>query len=162
MIFIYDDNAKKLPDYAESILNDILSSCKIYTVVVTSTTRTPLEQAQAMYDSLVINGEKSQRALYKNPGCEVITVAMHQMALGRDRVGVIHEMEKKIIEVGPGKVSRHCSNDPGLAVVDIAPSSIPKDLKKCFENVVKQTKWVSKFLTPPADRAYHIQIRRPK
>jgi hypothetical protein len=68
-------------------------------------------------------------------------------------------MEKEIIKIGPGKVSRHCADPAVLNVVDIAPSSISK--KQAFEDAVDaaigQGK-VSKFILPPTDPAYHLEI----
>jgi hypothetical protein len=157
--FHYSENVNKLPEWAESKLQTILTSSGVFTAVITSTTRNPHDQARVMYDSLEIHGEKAQRKLYKGPGNEVISVWQHQKALGRNREGVMHEMELKIIEAGPSGVSRHCSNDPNLSVIDIAPSSIPVDMKRKFENAVKQASGVSKFLFPPGDPAYHIEMK---
>ena len=48
-----------------------------------------------------------------------------------------------------------------MNVVDIAPSSINLALRKKFEQEVAKDPRVSKFLTPPGDPAYHIEIPQP-
>jgi hypothetical protein len=47
-----------------------------------------------------------------------------------------------------------------LNVFDVAPSSI-KD-KVAFERAVKAERRVTKFLTPPDDPGYHLEIPQPK
>jgi hypothetical protein len=71
-------------------------------------------------------------------------------------------MENEIITVGPDKVSKHVADPAKLNVVDIAPSTITD--KQAFINAVNEAMkagLVSKFLQPPTDPAYHIEIPQP-
>jgi hypothetical protein len=92
--------------------------------------------------------------IYKEPGQKVVKV--YQANPSKSRVEVIALMEAKIRELGPTTVSKHCSTTH--YVFDIAPSSIA-DHKKFVAAVSKNTS-VSKFLQPPIDPAYHIEIPR--
>lgn len=70
-------------------------------------------------------------------------------------------MSTKISYLGSSKVFRHTGDPNKLNVVDIAPSSINLTLRKKFEDAVKNDTRVSKFLTPPGDPAYHLEIPQP-
>jgi hypothetical protein len=59
-------------------------------------------------------------------------------------------------EIGPAKVSKHISESH--YVFDVAPSSITN--KPAFLKAAKAHKAVTNVLEPPADRAYHIEIRK--
>ena len=73
-----------------------------------------------------------------------------------NRESTIAKMEVKILEIGASHVSRHCADFNKLCVVDIAPSSILN--KDAFIKAVASDKRVSKFLQPPSDPAYHLEI----
>jgi hypothetical protein len=47
-----------------------------------------------------------------------------------------------------------------LNVFDVAPSSLSDRVG--FEHAVKGERRVSKFLLPPADPGYHLEIPQPK
>jgi len=67
-------------------------------------------------------------------------------------------MTAKIKSIGPRKVSRHIGDPKKLNVIDIAPSSIRITFRDKFEAAVKRESRVSKFLAPPVDPAYHLEI----
>jgi len=147
-----------LPDSAARVLVDILDGAGIDSVVVTSTTRSPEQQAKAMYENLACFGVTAQRKLYKDAGNQVIDVYENQSSLGQTAAQVIAEMARKIREVGPDKVSAHCA-DPGSPsdkiVFDVAPSSIPEDEQPLFETTAALNSHVVKFLHPREDEANH-------
>jgi hypothetical protein len=68
-------------------------------------------------------------------------------------------MEAKIIELGPTSVSHHAADPKVLNVFDVAPSSIAD--KMAFEMAVRADRRVSKFLLPPNDPGYHLEIPQP-
>jgi len=70
-------------------------------------------------------------------------------------------MSAKITSLGPRNVSRHAGNPHKLNVIDIASSSIPFALRRKFESAVTSDSRVSKFIPPPTDPAYHIEIPQP-
>jgi hypothetical protein len=63
-------------------------------------------------------------------------------------------MTGKINQLGPSTVSHHASNTH--FVFDVAPSSISN--KVAFIAAVNANPSVSKFLQPPDDPAFHIEI----
>jgi hypothetical protein len=72
----------------------------------------------------------------------------------KERDKVIAMMQSKIEEIGPSHVAKHCSNSH--YVFDVAPSSIVNPSQ--FVAAVKGHNAVNKFLRPPEDPAYHIEI----
>ncbi len=80
---------------------------------------------------------------------------------GKSVADIINGMSVKITNIGPGNVSLHVGDPKKINVVDIAPSSINLALRKKFESAVNGDARVSKFLTPPADPAYHVEIPQP-
>lgn len=145
------------------VLAGILIAAGLDSCLVTSTSRTPADQARIMFNNISTKGVASQKALYAAAGDSVIDEFVKPKKAGKTRDQVIEAMEAKIRAIGPDKVSRHCADPARLNVVDVAPSSIAKP--KAFENAVRaaitQGK-VSKFLTPASnDPAFHIEIPQP-
>lgn len=145
------------------VLTEILRAADCDSCLITSTSRTPAEQARIMFSNIVSQGVVKQRALYAAAGDSVIVEFENAKRAGKSDDQIIAAMEAKIRAVGPDKVSHHCADPAKLNVVDIAPSSIAK--QKGFQAAVnaalKQGK-VSKFLTPGNnDPAFHIEIPQP-
>jgi hypothetical protein len=160
MRFKYQAGVKKLVDAAEELLEGILEKCRVTDAIVTSTVRTPADQARIMYGNIEAHGVEAQRKLYKPAGGGVIIdIYVHQKAQGATAEATKHAMEQKIVELGPEHISAHCTADPAKSVFDVAPSSIPADKKQAFINQVSATPEVTKFLRPPVDPAYHIEIK---
>ncbi len=127
---------------------------------ITSTARTPYDQAVIMYDNIETYGVKAQKKLYAGPGDKVIDVYVEQKAAGKTRDEVIAAMEAKIIELGPSRVSRHCADPAVLGVVDIDPRSITNT--RLFETALRTAKKngdISEWFGPKnGDPAYHIEV----
>jgi hypothetical protein len=158
MKIIYGANARQefVSDYARKVLEEILKSAGLTGCLITSTARTPADQARAMYANLEAHGIKHQKALYAAAGDQVIDVYSQAKREKKTPEQIQAAMTAEIIAIGPAKVSRHCADPLKLVVVDIAPSSIA--YKSSFEKAVKADSRVSKFLLPPADPAYHLEI----
>lgn len=154
-------NAKQdaVSDYSRRVLQDIMKAAKLDNLTITSTARTPHRQAVAMFENLQSKGVASEKALYGPNGGKVIDVYVAQHAAGKSRAEIIASMEAKINEIGPSKVSRHLADPSTRNVIDIAPSQITD--KAAFEAAVKADPRVSKFLKPPQDKAYHLEIPQP-
>jgi hypothetical protein len=146
------------------VLTGILDAAGINSCLITSTSRTPADQARIMFNNIVSKGVAPQKALYKAPGKAVIDEYVRAKAAGKTGDQIKAAMEAKIRALGPDTVSKHCADPAILNVVDIAPSSLSNKL--AFEKATKaaQTKGtVSKFLTPGNnDPAYHLEIPQPK
>ena len=146
------------------VLTEILTAAGINSCLITSTSRTPADQARIMFNNIVSKGVVSQKALYKAPGKAVVDEYVKAKSAGKTGVQIKAAMEAKIKALGPDKVSKHCADPAVLNVVDVAPSSLSN--KPTFEKATKAavTKGtVSKFLTPDQnDPAYHLEIPQPK
>jgi hypothetical protein len=157
-----------IPVGARMVLEEILLSCGIYSCKVTSFARTPEDQARVMWENcsaelpatlrvLYKDSVHRQRSLYKAPGQAVVDVYAAHRTLSREACTAL--MLEKILEVGPSKVSLHCAPAEGpVWVVDIGPSSIPYAQRVKFCEAAKAHGRVTKFLEPPADPAYHLEI----
>ena len=146
------------------VLTEILSKASLNSCLITSTSRTPADQARIMFNNIVKEGVVKQKALYKAPGKAVIDEFVKAKKAGKNGVEIKAAMEAKIRAVGPASVSRHCADPAILNVVDIAPSSLTNTSafdKATRAAVTKGT--VSKFLTPANnDPAFHLEIPQPK
>lgn len=151
-------NTSAISAYALEVIKDILKASGNYSARITSTARTPSDQARAMYNNLIGDPEniQKQKKLYGPNGDQVIMVFEAAQKAGKNRMDTLAVMEAKIWELGPGKVSRHCADFTKLVVVDIAPSSI--DNHDQFKLKVNQDERVSRFFCPPKDPAFHLEI----
>jgi hypothetical protein len=141
---------------ARKVIEEILQAAGLTSCLVTSTARTPADQARAMFNNIVATSVAKQKALYAAAGDLVIDAYVDAKKAGKTAMQIKAAMEAKIIAIGASKVSRHCADPTKLVVVDIAPSSIGS--KPSFEKAVRADKRVSKFLLPPLDPAYHLEI----
>src|SRR5690606_20628471 len=101
-------------------------------------------------------GVAKQKGLYAAAGDQVIDVYSQGKLKKLTADDIKQNMTNKIYELGPSKVSKHVADHNVLNVVDISPGSVSN--RGAFENVVRTTSEVSKFLTPPSDPAYHLEI----
>jgi hypothetical protein len=158
MTINFGQNAKReyVSPHALQIIEKILRASGLTSCLITSTARTPADQARVMYNNIFAEGAAKQKALYAAAGDAVIDVYIQAHKAQKTPSQIKAAMEAKIIEIGPDKVSRHCADWKKLVVVDIAPSSIGN--KALFEKSVISERGVSKFLLPPLDPAYHLEI----
>lgn len=148
---------EKTSEDAVAVLEEILRSAGLKKAKITSGVRTAHDQARVMYDNIKSHGVEHQKELYGKAGDKVIDVYVENS--GRPKDEVVELMEKKIQELGPSKVSKHCSDDTD--VFDVAPSSITD--KPAFEQAIKDAKekgWINHYILPPGDPAYHIEIKK--
>lgn len=146
--------------YTLNLVRDILNQAGCPSCVVTSTSRTPAQQAQAMYNNIVALGISSQLALYAEAGDQVIGEYVRGRKAGMHPMAIIAAMTSKVQEVGPALVSLHCADPSILNVIDIAPSSIvdPKAFQQAIEAEAK-VGTISRFFTPGHhDPAFHIEV----
>lgn len=151
----------KVSSYSIQVLEDIMFRSAISTLTVTSTARTPQEQAKVMFDNLELHGITQQKKLYGKFGDRVIDEYSALKQQGKSDIEIIVGMTNKILSIGPSKVSSHAGDPTKINVVDIAPSSIPAAKRPSFEMSVKSDQRVSRFFLPPKDPAYHIEIPQP-
>ena len=157
----FGPNAKKenVTNFSLKVLEDILQAAGLTSALITSTARTPADQARVMYANIVKTGVARQKQLYAAAGDMVIDEYVKAKKAGKTEVEIKAAMEAKIIAIGPTKISHHAADPNILCVFDVAPSSIAK--KAAFEKAVRADKRVKKFLLPPVDPAYHLEIPQP-
>ncbi len=138
---------------AVNVLEDILGTAGLTSATITSGQRTSDDQTRIMYDNLQSYGIDNQKALYGPNGDAVIDVYAAQNQTGAGETAIKSAMKQKIEELGCFSVSNHCSaND----VFDVAPSSISND--SAFRTAVQNSSAVRKYIFPPTDPAYHIEL----
>jgi hypothetical protein len=152
-------NQEVVSDHTRTVLTGILNAAGLSSCRITSTSRTPADQARVMFNNIVEHGVAAQKALYSSAGDAVIDAYVLARNQGKSSSQIKEAMKNKILQIGPSRVSRHCADPAVLNVVDISPGSITN--KTAFEAAVNhavQNGSVSKFLEPPSDPAYHLEI----
>ena len=147
---------------AETVLKKIMQEATVVSVIITSTVRTPADQARIMYDNIVAYGVAHQKTLYGTNGDNVIDEYTRLKKDGKNATEIKKGMEDKINSLGPTTISKHCCNPGEYSIFDVAPSSIPKDKKLKFEGAIKSANTsgeVNKYFFPPEDPAYHLQVK---
>ncbi|PQL93151.1 LysM peptidoglycan-binding domain-containing protein [Apibacter adventoris] len=140
VVIEFGENSDKsvVSEKSLNILREVGEQTKNYLITITSTVRDPYNQARVMYDNIVKKGMKEQRNTYKDPGQRVLDTYESAKARGKDKNGIIKEMETKIKEIGPSKVSKHCGDPNIINVFDVNQGmSNPKDFKKAITPKIK-------------------------
>ncbi|AUW04805.1 hypothetical protein [Vibrio campbellii] len=148
----------RVSDYSKKVLRDIMASVGLKKIMITSTARTANDQARIMLGNIEKYGVEHQKKLYGRYGDQIIDFYSTLKSSGKSRPEILNRMASKVNEIGPRKVSRHAGDYSKLNVIDIGPSIIPIPLRENFENAVRADSRVAKFLVPPKDPAYHLEI----
>ncbi|MBX2796808.1 MAG: hypothetical protein KTR31_04040 [Myxococcales bacterium] len=146
-------------DAAVSVLTGILEEAGLTEATITSGVRTSSDQARVMFQLIENSSVAAAKELYGSNGDQVIDVYVAQIEAGSDPDTVRAAMRDKIVQLGPSRVSRHCSDTHD--VMDVAPSTIGD--RTAFETALTESKadgHISLWLGPPSDPAYHIEIRK--
>jgi len=125
-------SSRPLPPWLDAVLTSILRAASLNGCYVTSLSRTPREQATAMFDNCRRTGVAEQYRTYLDAGDQVIAVydaafQANPQALDTapGRQDCIRDMIARIIQVGPSLVSHHClPDDAPIMACDILQSSI--------------------------------------
>lgn len=149
-------------EYSKLVLTDIMQKAGVPSILITSTARTPADQARIMYENIERYGIDHQKLLYSRYGDQVIDEYSKYKSKKRHKQFIISMMKAKIIALDPSKVSNHVADPAKLNVIDVAPSSINPALRKLFVDVVQSDERVAKYFGPPKDPAYHLEIPQPE
>jgi N-acetylmuramidase/Domain of unknown function (DUF4157)/Lipase (class 3) len=144
--------------YTRGVLEDIMRKAGVSSCTITSTTRTPHDQARIFY--MQLTGEL-QSAAYAPPGEAVKAVGQKAINNSKTRAETIAAMEAKIRTFDPlSKVSKHLADPDVLNVFDVGPNSVSSGKQQAFVDAVTSDPRVSKFLHPgnSTDPAYHIEV----
>jgi uncharacterized protein (TIGR03000 family) len=164
-------NQAVVSDKSRGIIKDLLRAAGQAQVTITSTARTPADQARAMFQNLVnpknpvaVN-VANQLALYLPPGDAVIQVFVNmtqgqtQQQIVANQVAIRQAMEQEIMNQGPPNVSKHCADPAKLNVIDISAAAFNASNTKLFENAAKADARVSKFIDERKDNGcFHLEI----
>jgi len=153
---VFGPNAKSsdVTPYSLGVLRDVMTAANVARLTISSTQRSPADQARVMYENCVSKGAAYNEALYCTAGDRVVEVFAANP--GQPRDAVIQLMTEKILEIGPSSVSMHMSDTH--YTFDVAPSSIPGEKHAAFVAAVLGNRAVSKLLQPPKDPAFHLEI----
>jgi lysozyme len=144
--------------YTRGVLEDMMRKAGVSSCTITSTTRTPNDQARIFYMQLT---GQLQAAAYAAPGEAVKAVGQKAIDSGKTRDEAIGAMEAKIRTYNPmSQVSKHLADPDVLNVFDVAPNSISSAKRQAFVAAVTSDARVSQFLHPgnSTDPAYHIEV----
>lgn len=146
--------------FSREVLTGILRRAGLSRVIITSTSRDASDQARVMFQNLEKFGVAHQKRLYGPSGDQVIEVYRQAKAGGKPADTIRQLMTQEILRIGPTRVSRHAADPRVLNVFDVAPSSVAN--RAAFEQAVKAEPRVAKFLVPPTDPGYHLEIPQPQ
>ncbi len=144
--------------YSRTVLEDILRATGVSSCTITSTTRTPHDQARIFYQQLT---GALAAASYAAAGEAVKAVGRAAIKAKKSRAEAIALMEASIRTYNPmSQVSKHLADPAVLNVFDVAPTSIPSRRRAAFVNAVNADARVNGFLHPgnSSDPAFHIQV----
>ncbi|MEV6525233.1 hypothetical protein AB0M43_25095 [Longispora sp. NPDC051575] len=140
------------------------------TATITSTARTPADQARAMFNNLVnpartvAQNTANQLALYQAPGRAVVnrfttaTAGMTLAQINANAATVRAAMEAEIVAQGPSNVSRHCADPAVLNVVDVGAGVFNATNGPLF--VASVTGQVTRVLDERATNScYHLELQ---
>ena len=153
---------------SKNILRELASQYGMKTIYITSTLRTPEEQARAMYNNIA-NGRVIR---YAAPGAEVTRICQNGIKKGLGKTKTINNMVSKILEYDKKgiRVSKHCVSFETYAkknIIDLGVNSngfTSNAQKRKFQEIcdlaLNQGK-LSSFISPLRDKAepaFHLEI----
>ncbi|MFY0256267.1 RHS repeat domain-containing protein [Chitinophaga sp. 30R24] len=166
--FVFVGNTSKpqvLSQNAVDVLNNIMQYMNVKQMTITSTGRTPMEQATVMFNNLE-NGKSSS---YGAGGRAVIAVYRQMKKKGASDEQIKTAMYDKVMEVGPDKVSTHTRDPKEMNAVDFGINSLHSNLTsgevlklKSYIEKLEKEGVVSKFLNPQnnsGEAAFHLEIK---
>lgn len=121
-----------------SVLREAGEESENYRIVVTSTSRTPYDQARIMFENMDRNGVEEQKRTYRAPGREVIAVYEELSAKNKGKREIVYAMEQKIKFLGPENVSKHCGDKGNVADVSKSNLSGPQEFLRAIRPKVSQ------------------------
>jgi hypothetical protein len=160
---VFGPNAKSadVSEFTLSVLRDIMTTADVARLTITSTQRSPQDQARVMFDNIQRDGVAKQKALYKPAGQLVVDAYAAAKAAGKSPDDIKAAMLARILEIGPENVSRHSADPKVLNVFDISPASVAR--QSAFVEAARGDKRVAKVLTPAEnDPAFHLEIPQPR
>jgi hypothetical protein len=141
-----------LPPVAHQALKEILVAAKLSAASVTSVNRTAADQARIMFEDIRRRGIAKTYRMYGPSGDQIVKV--YEDNAGKPNAIVIALMESKIKEVGKEKISNHLNEK--YYVFDVDPGSIANH--DSFKKAVEAHRLYRNLISPPIDRAFHVEL----
>ena len=142
----------QLSSYTQGLLSNLMGYSGL--IYITSTARTPSQQAAVMLHNIQSTSVETQKAIYASPGDQVIDVYNPNESDENN----IASMTAKIYEVGPSKVSRHCADPSVMNVFDVSIARLSNVSQ--FITAIKRV--ASKVLDEPSNGCVHVEINQPQ
>lgn len=142
-------STNRLSKTTKKVLTEVGEKVGLEEVVVTSTLRTPLAQAEAM----LTNIENNRIIRYKWAGEEVNKLARTMRGKKADRKDIIEAMVAKIKELSKSgnRVSKHCVSEEEYDkcnIIDVSYLSMAEDKREDFLSAMIARKEVVKVIQP--------------
>lgn len=165
--FASSANADTVSNYSRRIIDTIATAAELDTrkLVITSTIRTPEDQARIMFGQL----RENNISRYGAAGRAVINTYQEFTQAGASATETRNAMRDTIqtyLDRGQ-RVSNHLGNPEVMNVFDIAPSSINKKFTSSWENsldAAMNSGTIDRYLGPRTktyEPAYHLEISQP-
>jgi hypothetical protein len=153
--------ASLMSQTAIDVLHEVCETAKVTDITISSIKRTVQDQARIMYQDIQKHGIDYPKKLYGNSGREVAKVYEEKTKEGLSEGEIRMAMILKMEELGPGTISHHIDDEGlGLCVFDIGPKSVrPVNKLKSLADAIGAHSKVQKFLQPPRDVAFHLEIK---
>jgi hypothetical protein len=149
-------NSSALTDYSRSVISDVANQAGVSSLKISSTARSPEDQARVMYENLMA-GTASE---YKAPGRAIFESARDAGLSAEQTKALMASQIRDFLDQGKF-VSSHVGDPSVRNVFDVAPSSVSN--RAAFEAAARANPSVTKFLsTQNNDPAFHFEIVQPK
>lgn len=142
-------STNRLGKTTKKVLTEVGEKVGLEEVVVTSTLRTPLAQAEAMLSNI----EQNRLIRYKWAGEEVNKLARHMRGQKVERKKIIEAMVAKIKELSKSgnRVSKHCVSEEEYDkcnIIDVSFLAMAEDKREDFLKAMIARKEVVKVIQP--------------
>ena len=163
---------KQVSPHSLSVLKSNARANGISSFKITSAGRSTADQARIMHGNLVSQGQASQLKLYNNAGDAVVNAGQASINAGdtpsQTQSVMLNEINSQ--KSADPTAFKHTTAPSVLQAIDIAPSSIPGNVKAGtgqetgFVNSLEQDPRVSNVLHPgnSTDPAIHVEIPQPQ
>jgi hypothetical protein len=161
----------KVSQYSLDVLAELLIRAGIEEATITSTVRSPADDARVVFDNLERpGGVAAARGLYKAPMQQVINVYVDAKRAGASSDEIKARMTATIIALGGRNCSHHILTDEELKEINVLDVDVAPEKKKAFRDVcaaespapqgTNPNGLLAKILVPPQDPCDHIEIRQ--
>lgn len=142
-------STNRLGETTKKVLTEVGEKVGLEEVVVTSTLRTPLAQAEAMLSNI----EQNRLIRYKWAGEEVNKLARQMRGQKVERKKIVEAMVAKIKELSKSgnRVSKHCVSEEEYDkcnIIDVSYLAIAEDKREGFLKAMIARKEVAKVIQP--------------